>query len=299
MKNKIIKFWAYNKKVSVMCVDTTKLVEEIKNLHDLTPTSTAALGRVATVATMMAHLDIKELTDSITIQIRGDGELGSIVAIVNLENNKKANIKAYVENPHVELPLNEYGKIDVGMAVGKKGYINVIKQNEITKANYNGLIPLVSGEIAEDFTEYFVKSKQTPTALSLGVLVNKDGVKKAGGYIINPMPDAKEEDITKIEDALFIADSISVMLDDGLSLEEIAKKVTGDENVEIIEDDLDVEYKCLCSKQNFERGLISLGKEELTQILVEDEKIDTKCHFCHKEYHFSKEEIEDMINCIN
>ena len=190
MENRIIKFLAYDKKVSIMCADLTKLVEEIRKIHDLTPTVTAAAGRVATVAAMMAHLEIKEETDSITIQIKGTGPIGNIVAIVNLENKKMANIKMYVGNPHVELPLKPNGKIDVGGAVGHQGYLNVIKENEVTNSNYNGLIPLVSGEIAEDFTEFFAKSEQKPTALALGVLVNKDGVKRAGGYIINPMPDA-------------------------------------------------------------------------------------------------------------
>ena len=195
MENKAIKFLAYNKKVSVMCIDTTELVEQIRKIHDLTPTVTAAAGRVATVAAMMAHLETKEITDNITIQIKGTGPIGSIVAVAGLENEKLANVKMYVQNPHVELPLKANGKIDVGGAVGNQGYLNVIKQNELTNSNYNGLIPLVSGEIAEDFTEFFAKSEQKPTALSLGVLVNKDGVKRAGGYIINPMPDATEEEI--------------------------------------------------------------------------------------------------------
>ena len=252
MENKAIKFLAYNKKVSVMCIDTTELVEQIRKIHDLTPTVTAAAGRVVTVAAMMAYLETKEITDNITIQIKGTGPIGSIVAVAELENEKIANIKMYVQNPHVELPLKPNGKIDVGGAVGNQGYLNVIKQNELTNSNYNGLIPLVSGEIAEDFTEFFAKSEQKPTALSLGVLVNKDGVKRAGGYIINPMPDATEEEISKIEEAIKKTKPISEMLDDGMTLEEIAKIVTGDENIETLEQDLDVIYKCNCSKEKIE-----------------------------------------------
>ena len=202
MNNKIIKFLAYNKKVSVMCVDSTNLVEGIRNLHDLTPTTTAVLGRVATVSTIMAFLNIKELSDSLTIQIKGNGPVGNIVSICDLENLKMASIKLYLDNPKVELPINANGKIDVGSAVGKNGYINVIRENEITKGKYNGLIPLVSGEIAEDFAEYLAKSEQKPSAVSLGVLVNKDGVKRAGGYIINPLPNCDEEINSKIEENL-------------------------------------------------------------------------------------------------
>ena len=294
MKNKAIKFLAYNKKVSVMCIDTTELVEEIRKIHDLTPTATAAAGRVATAAAMMAHLEIKETTDNITIQIKGTGPIGSIVSVADLENKKMANIKIYVQNPHVELPLKPNGKIDVGGAVGRQGYLNVIKQNELTNSNYNGLIPLVSGEIAEDFTEFFAKSEQKPTAIALGVLVNKDGVKRAGGYIINPMPDATDEDISKIEEAIKNAKPISEMLDEGKSLEEIAKIVTGDESIEILERDLDVIYKCNCSKKKIERGIISLGKKEISEIIEEDGKLEAECHFCHKKYNFSIEELKEI-----
>ena len=294
MKNKAIKFLAYNKKVSVMCIDTTELVEEIRKIHDLTPTATAAAGRVATVAAMMAHLEIKETTDNLTIQIKGTGPIGSIVSVADLENKKMANIKIYVQNPHVELPLKPNGKIDVGGAVGRQGYLNVIKQNELTNSNYNGLIPLVSGEIAEDFTEFFAKSEQKPTAIALGVLVNKDGVKRAGGYIINPMPDATDEDISKIEEAIKNAKPISEMLDEGKSLEEIAKIVTGDESIEILERDLDVIYKCNCSKKKIERGIISLGKKEISEIIEEDGKLEAECHFCHKKYNFSIEELKEI-----
>ncbi len=294
MKNKAIKFLAYNKKVTVMCADTTELVEEMRKIHDLTPTVTAAAGRVLTVATMMAYLETKELTDSITIQIKGTGPIGSMVAITGLENEKQANVRMYVQNPHVELPLKPNGKIDVGGAVGHEGYLNVIKQNELTNSNYNGLIPLVSGEIAEDFTEFFAKSEQKPTALALGVLVNKDGVKRAGGYIINPMPDATDEDISKIEEALSSAKPISEMLDEGKNLEEIAKIVTGDENIEVLEQDLDAVYKCNCSKEKIENGIISLGKDEISKIIEEDGKLEAECHFCHKKYNFSLEELRKI-----
>ena len=294
MENRITKFLAHEKRVAVMCLDTTALVEEIRKIHDLTPTTTAVLGRVATVSSMMAHLNLKETSDNLTIQIKGNGPIGTIVSICELEDLRTANIKLYADDNKLELPLKENGKIDVGGSVGNYGFLNVIRQNDITNAKYNGIIPLVSGEIAEDFTEFFAKSEQKPTALALGVLVDKNGVKRAGGYIINLMPDATDEDITKIEQAIANSKPISTMLDENLSLEEIAKIVTGDENIEILKQDLQVKYKCNCSKDKFERGIKSLGKDEIQRIIEEDGKIDTECNFCHKKYHFSKEELEEF-----
>ena len=295
MNNKTIKFLAYNKKVAVICIDSTNLVEEIRKLHDLTPTTTAVIGRVATISTIMAFLNIKELSDSITIQIKGNGPVGVIVSVCELESLKKASIKLYLDHPNIEIPLKSNGKIDVGGAVGKNGYINVIRENEITKGKYNGLIPLVSGEIAEDFAEYFAKSEQKPSAVGLGVLVNKDGVKRAGGYIINPLPNCEEEIICKIEESLKNTKPISEMLDDGLTLEEIAKKVTGDENIEILEEDLDVSYKCTCNKDRIETGIISLGKAEILKIIEEDGKLEATCQFCNRKYQFNKEELEILL----
>ena len=295
MENKITKFLAHEKRVAVMCLDTTALVEEIRRIHDLTPTTTAVLGRVATVSSMMAHLNLKETSDNLTIQIKGNGPIGTIVSICELEDLRTATIKVYADENKLELPLKENGKIDVGGAVGNFGFLNVIRQNDITNAKYNGIIPLISGEIAEDFTEFFAKSEQKPTALALGVLVDKNGVKRAGGYIINPLPDATDEDITKIEEAISNSKPISTMLDENLTLEEIAKIVTGDENIEVLKQDLQVKYKCNCSKEKFERGIRSLGKEEIQKIIDEDGKIDTECNFCHKKYHFSKEELEFFI----
>ena len=242
----------------------------------------------------MAYLNLKETSDNLTIQIKGNGPIGTIVSICELEDLRTANIKLYADDNKLELPLKENGKIDVGGAVGKYGFLNVIRQNDITNAKYNGIIPLVSGEIAEDFTEFFAKSEQKPTALALGVLVDKNGVKRAGGYIINPLPDATDEDITKIEEAIANSKPISTMLDENLGLEEIAKIVTGDENIEVLKQDLRVQYKCNCSKEKFERGIKSLGKEQIQTIIDEDGKVDTECNFCHKKYHFSKEELEEF-----
>ncbi len=287
-------FLSSNGKISIICANTTELVEEIRNLHDLTPTTTAVMGRFATISGIMGFTSIKEDDDKLTIQIRGGGPIGTIVSVVRREGNT-SKIKAYMNNPHVELPLKENGKIDVGGAVGNNGFLNVIKKNEMVDEGYNGLVPLVSGEIAEDFTEYFAKSEQKPTVLALGVLVNKDGVSSSGGYIINLMPDATEEDINKVENAIKNAPSISKMLSDNMSLEEIAKTVTGDENIQLLEDDLKIVFECDCTRESFEKALVSLGKKDLNEIIEKDGKADIVCHFCNKEYHFTKEELQNLI----
>ena len=295
MADKIIKAFALNGKVLVTVASTKELVEYIKQLHDLTPTTTAVLGRVATISTIMMHTATKEERDNITIQIKGNGPVGSIVSIGSLLGNT-AKIKAYIQNSKIELPLKEDGKIDVGGAVGNTGFLNIIKENGITNTNYTGMVPLVSGEIAEDFTNYFASSEQKPTVIALGVLVNKDGVEQAGGYMINLMPDATEEDILKIEQAVANSENISKMLGDGKTLEEIAKIVTGDENLKIIDKDLKVEYECLCSIEKIKNGIILLGKEELENIFSEEEKINVKCQFCNKEYDYYKNDFEDFLN---
>ncbi len=295
--DKVKKFLGYDGRISVICADTKELVEEIKNINDLTPTTTATMGRLATIAGIMGLTEIKEANDSITIQVKGEGPVGLLVCVIkNIDNISK--IKTYIQNPLVEMPLKENGKIDVGSAVGKYGFLNVIKENKMTDSEYNGLVPLVSGEIAEDFTEYFAKSMQKPTVIALGVLVNKDGVKASGGYMINLMPDATEEDIKNIEEAVKNSPSISQMLDEEYSLEKIAKTVTGDENIRVIDEEVKIVYECDCSKEKFEKGLISLGKTEIEKIIVEDGKADIKCQFCNKEYYFSKEELENLIKEI-
>lgn len=295
--DKIEKYLAYNGKVSLICANTTQLIEEIRKIHDLTPTTTAAMGRFATICGIMGLTSIKENDDSITVQLKGDGPVGSIVGIVKRENNI-SKIKTYMQNPLVELPLKSNGKIDVGGAVGHAGYLNIIKQSAITDSEYNGLVPLVSGEIAEDFTEYFATSEQKPTVLALGVLVNKDGTQSAGGYMINLMPDATENEITKIEEALKSAPSISELLSENKTLEEIAKIVTGDENIELLEDNLEIKFDCDCSKEKFEKGLISIGKDDLTKIIEEDGRAEIVCQFCNKKYNFNKEELEDLLKKI-
>lgn len=287
--DKINKFLAYNGRINVICCDTTTLVEETRKIHDLSPVVTAALGRLLTVTSLMAT-DLKNKEDKITIQIKANGPIESMVTIANSNNE----IKGYAKNTVVDIPLNEDGKLDVGGAVGFDGFINVIKDIGL-KEPYVGMVPLVSGEIGDDFANYFVKSEGQDAAVAVGVLVDKNGVKSAGGYIIKPMPDATNEDISNIEQNIFKAGAISRMLDEKLSLEEIAKKITGDEDIKLIEDDINPKYQCDCNKKRFERGLISLGKEELKKLIETQDKIETTCQFCNKKYEFTKQELEELL----
>ena len=289
MHDKIIKFLAYDGKISVICASTTELVEKARQTHDLSPVVTAAFGRLLTISAIMGN-EMKGEKNKLTVQVKGSGPIGTMLVTAN----NKPKVKGYVTNPVVDLPLNDIGKLDVGRAIGEVGFINVIK-DEGLKEPYIGICPIVSGEIAEDFAEYFAKSEQKNTAVALGVLVDKNGVKSAGGYIITPMPDATSEEISKIEQSIFKAGAISKMLDEKLSLVEIAKKVTGDENVQIIEDNITPIYECDCSKENMAEGLATLDKKELEDIIEQDGKAELVCHFCNKKYEFTKEELEEVV----
>ena len=292
MKDKITRFLAYEGRISIMCADTTNLIEEARKIHDLSPLASAAFGRLITMASLMG-VEMKDKDDSLTLQIKGNGPIGTMLVV----SNNIPEVKGYVVNPHVDLPLNEFGKLDVGGAVGQDGHIYVIKDIGL-KEPYIGISPLTSGEIAEDFANYFVKSEQRQVAVSLGVLVDKNGVRRAGGYLINAMPGSTDEDISNIEKAIFEAGAISKLLDKELSLKEIAIKVTGDKNVRVIQDDIEPKYKCNCSKKKMGEGLITIGKEELEKIINEDGKAELICHFCNKRYKFSKEELEKLLEEI-
>lgn len=292
--NRVAKFLAHEGRVSLVCSNTTEMVNEIMKIHDLTPTTTAAMGRFATITGMMGFTEIKDTEDFLTVQMNGKGPMGTLISVVRREAFT-SKVKVCTDNPHVELPLKSNGKLDVSGAVGKNGFLNIINKNEVTDTNYTGLVPIVTGEIAEDFTEYFAKSQQKPTVIALGVLVNKDGAKAAGGYMIQLMPDATEDDIVAIEKALEKAPSISQMIDENKSLEEIAKIVTGDENIMILAQELDMKYECDCNQEKFERGLISIGKEELSKIIEEDGQVNIVCNFCKKEYNFDKKDLEELL----
>lgn len=293
MQDQIIKFLAHNGKISVICANTTNLVEKARKTHDLSPVVTAAFGRMLTMTAVMGA-EMKSVKDKLTIQIKGNGPIEMMVATTS----NFPRVKGYVINPQIDIPLNEFGKLDVSGAVGYDGYINVIKDIGL-KDPYIGILPLTSGEIADDFAHYFVHSEQRNSAVALGVLVDKNGVKSAGGYLINPMPDASEEEISQVEQAIFNAGAISKMLDEHLTLKEIAQKVTGDENVEILEENITPIYQCDCSKEHMAEGLTTIGKEELQNIIETDGQAELLCHFCNQKYHFSKQDLEEIIKNID
>ncbi len=289
--DKIQKFLAYNGKINITCVETTNLVEEARKVHGLSPVATATLGRVLTMGLLMAS-GFKSEDDSVTLQIRANGPIGAIT--VTAEAHEK--VRGYVANPQVEVPLREDGKLNVGEAVGNDGFLYVIKDIGL-KEPYIGMSKLVSGEIAEDFANYYYTSEQKNTAVALGVLVNKDGVKKAGGFIVSAMPDATEDELFILENRLKEAKPISQMLEEDMTLLEIAKDITGDVNIQVLnQEEKEPKYECSCSKEKMAKGLQTIGKEELQKIIEEDKKAETVCQFCNKKYEFSEEELKNLIS---
>ena len=289
MSDKLIKCLAYNGRVNIRVIETTEMVEEARKIHNLSPVVTAAFGRLLTV-TALIGCEMKSEKHKLTIQIKGNGPVG--VMLTASDNTPK--VRGYVSNPCVDLPLNEFGKLDVGQAVGSEGFINVVKDIGL-KDPYSGISPIVSGEIADDFANYFVNSEQTNSAVALGVLVDRNGVRKSGGYIVTPMPDASEEDISLLEKSIFEAGAISKMLENDLSLEDIAKKVTGDKKIKIIELNDKPKYECNCSRERMKEAFMTIGKGEIEKIIKEDGKAEMVCHFCNKKYNFNEEELRNML----
>ncbi len=271
-------------------LESTDMVDRAEKIHQTSAVVTASLGRLMTAASIMGAM-LKGEDQSITLRITADGQTGSVIAVADA----KGNVKGYVMNPVVELPLNSFGKLDVAGAVGKNGNLYVIKDVGL-KEPYIGLVPLVSGEIAEDITNYFATSEQIPTACGLGVLVNPDlTVKVAGGYIVQMLPGASEEDISIIEKNIQAMPPVTQMLSEGISIENIALRTLEGMSPEVL-DERSVEYRCDCTRERVEKALVSLGKDELVQMAEEDGKAEVCCHFCTKKYRFSKDEIFSLIS---
>lgn len=287
MKDYIIRATAAEGTVRAFAAVTTELVNKASVIHGLSPIATAALGRTLTAAGMMSKM-LKGEKDKLTIQIKGDGPLGGIVVAAD----SMANVRGYVHNPDVDLPLNERGKLDIRTAVGY-GYINVIKDMGLREP-YIGFADLVSGEIADDLTYYFATSEQVPSTVALGVLVDKDGVTSAGGFIIQLMPGAEEETVEKLEKRLIGFPSISKLLADGSMPEQILDMLLEDMNPRVIEK-IPTSFTCNCSHDRMERNLISIGRNDLLEILEDGKGAELQCHFCNKMYNFSHEDIEKLI----
>ena len=247
--------------VQAAAICSRDLTERARQIHKLLPVGTAALGRTLSAASLMGNA-LKGVGASLTLQIKGGGPLGTVLAV----SDNLGNVRGYVTNPQVDIPLREDGKLDVGGAVGREGTITVIKDLHM-KEPYVGTIDLLGGEIAEDVAAYFVESEQIPTACGLGVLVDRDqSVKAAGGYLIQLLPGATEDTIVKVEGGIMAAGNVSAILDKDDDPEHMLRQVMSDFDLKILET-CPVEYRCYCSRQRVERALISLGKDELRQIL--------------------------------
>ena len=290
MKDYLIRGIDQKKSFRVFVASTTYLVEEARKIHNTSPTATAALGRSLTAALMMG-ITMKNSTDSLTFKIKGDGPIGNIVTVAN----NSGEVKGYVDKPYADLPSRADGKLDVGGIVGKNGQLALIRDLGL-RDPYIGYSNLVSGEIAEDLVHYYYLSEQQPSAINLGVLVDKDiSVKAAGGYMLQILPNAEERDIDKIEKILNNAEPISTLIDKGLSPEEIVEELFGEFNIEILEK-RELQFKCNCNRERIEKVLLSLGHKELKDIIEEDGKAEIVCHFCNTKYNFSKEELLEMVN---
>ncbi len=275
--------------VRVYCAVTTDLTNRAQRIHHTYPVATAALGRLLTGAAMMGAAGLKSETDSLTLQIKGDGDMGMIVAV----SDSAARVRGYVENPFTERPLNSKGKLDVGGAVGR-GYLSVIRDLGM-KEPYIGQVPLVTGEIAEDLTYYFAKSEQIPTCMALGVLVDTDNsALAAGGFMIQLMPEATEETAERIEKTAAELPPVTTMIKDGMSAEDMLFRVTEGFSMLMDNNKITPEYKCTCSRERMERALISIGKKELRDMIDEQGEAELTCRFCDNKYKFSREELEEL-----
>ena len=273
----------------MMAADTTDMIEKAQEIHSPSAVVSAALGRLLTAASLMGSM-LKGDDDSITLRLNGGGPVGSVIAV----SDSSGNTRGYVSNPIVEIPLNIKGKLDVAGAVGKDGSLTVMKDLGL-KEPYVGQIPIVSGEIAEDITSYYAVSEQTPTVCALGVLVNPDlTIKAAGGFIIQLLPTAFDDTIDAVERCIQDIPSVTKMLTDGMTPEEICKSVLKEFTLEVL-DESKPEYKCNCSRERVKRALITTGREALLE-MAEDEFTEVTCHFCNKAYKFTSGEIKNLVS---
>ena len=292
MKDYVVRAIAAGGEVRAFACTTKNLVEEARLHHDSMPVATAALGRLLSAGSMMG-LMMKGEDDKLTLQIKGDGPLGGIVVTAD----SKARVKGYVYNPDVDIPLKSEGKLDVGAAVGN-GELTVIRDMGL-KEPYVGRTNLITGEIAEDLTYYFASSEQVPSVVALGVLVDRDyTVKRAGGFIIQLMPGASDETIDAIEKKIPMVTSVTGMLDEDMTPEEILTFILEDLGVEIT-DKVETSFYCDCNKERVEKVLISIGEKELTSLYENNKPVEVCCQFCGKKYEFSTEEIENLIKFGN
>ncbi|EIM05885.1 chaperonin HSP33 [Planococcus antarcticus DSM 14505] len=289
MSDYLVRGLGFNGSVRAFAVDSTKTVGEAQRRHMMWPTASAALGRAMTGGVMLGAM--LKGDDKVTIKFEGGGPLGALL----VDSNSKGSVRGYVSNPQTHFDLNKQGKLDVSRAVGTNGMMSVVKDLGM-RDNFTGQTPIVSGEIAEDFTYYFAVSEQVPSSVGLGVLVDTDNsVLAAGGFIVQLMPNTDDETITKIEEQLSNIEPVSKMIQRGLSPEEILEAVLGEGNVQIL-DKMPVSFECNCSKDRFATAILGLGKKEIQDMIDEDGMAEAQCHFCLETYQYSKEELESFIN---
>ena len=291
MKDYVIKATSGNGQVRAYVGITKNLVQTARDNHNTIKVATAALGRTLTATTMMG-LMMKNDNDELSVIIKGGGPIGTILTTAD----SKGNVKGYVQYPDLNgVQVEDYpnGKLNVAGAVGKEGYVKVIKDLGLREP-YVGSYPLVSGEIAEDFTHYFALSEQTPSVVSLGVLTTETTVEQAGGLIVQLMPDATEETIATLEQNVAKLKSVTTMLSEGMTPDDILNVVL-EGLVPKILDICDVKFDCNCSKERIKKVLISLGRETLTEIIEEDKQAEISCHFCNSAYHYTEEELREIL----
>ena len=287
--DQLVRAIAKDAPVKAVAISGTALVERARQIHDTWPVATAALGRLLLAASMIGN-SLKEDNGSVTLRVKGNGPLGTVLAV----SDSQGNVRGYVQNPGVDIPRKAPGKLDVGAAVGPDGSLTVIKDIGL-KEPYVGSIQLVGGEIAEDVAAYFVESEQIPTACALGVLVAPDQtVQAAGGYLIQLLPGAEDDVITAIEQGIARVGAVSAQLDRGLGPEELLREVLSQFQLEILETQ-PVEYRCYCSRERVSRALISMGRQELESLIREQDSAELTCQFCDKVYHFSRADLEALL----
>ena len=284
MKDYLVKALAFDDSVRIYCTSTTNTLNEIGNRFNYYPSPLDAVGRVLSIGVMMGSM--LKLDETITIRVEGNGPIGRII----VDADAHGHVRAYAENPHCHFEYND-GRLNARATVGDKGFINVIRDLKL-KEPFVGSTPIITGEIGEDFAYYFMVSEQIPSSVSVGGLVNTDSIAEAsGGFIVQLMPNTKEEVINKLEERLKLMPTMSDMLRSGLTPEQIVTNIADD--AKIIET-IPVEFTCNCSKERFEKGILSLGYDEIEAMIKEDGKADTVCHFCGNKYHFSKEDLEKI-----
>lgn len=292
MNDQLVRAMTKDGFVKAVAVTTKTLTERARQIHKTLPTATAALGRLLAAASMMGNMQKVE-DGSITLQVKGGGPLGTLLAV----SDAKGNVRGWVEHPQISLLEKYRGKLDVGAAVGNDGTLTVIRDLRM-KDPYIGSVQLVSGEIAEDITQYFAQSEQTPTACALGVLIDTDqSVRAAGGYLVQLLPGAPDDVIDRLEAGVQAAGAATAMLDGGLDAAGMLQKVLSGFEVEILETQ-PIEYRCYCTRQRVESTLISLGRDDLEQVVRDGETLHVDCQFCDQVYDFTPQDVAALLRTL-